>query len=75
MRPAPGGWDSLRLAASAADREKAADQLRPAFEKRMTELGYGPRAMAHAFYTLRGPGTVAQALAELAQDARLERER
>ena len=75
MRPAPGEWDSLRLAAKAADREKAAEKLRPAFEKRLKELGYGPRAIAYAFSTLTGPGTVAEALAELAQNVRSERSR
>jgi hypothetical protein len=39
------------------------------------ELGYGPLAIAHAFSTLTGPGTVADALAELAQNARFERGR
>jgi hypothetical protein len=73
MRPAPAEWDSLRLAAKAADRVKAAEQLRPAFEQRLKELGYGPRAIAHAFSTLTGPGTVAQALAEVAQNERMER--
>jgi ABC-type Fe3+-hydroxamate transport system substrate-binding protein len=38
--------DSLRLAAKAADREKAAEKLWPAFEKRLKELGYGPGAIA-----------------------------
>jgi hypothetical protein len=52
----------LRLAAKAADREKAARQEWPTFEKRLRELGYGPRAIAHAFSTLSGPGTVAEAL-------------
>jgi hypothetical protein len=51
----------LRLAAKAADREKAARQEWPAFEERLTKLGYGPRAVAHAFRTLTG-GTVAEAL-------------
>ena len=75
MQPTRGEWESLRLAAKAADREKAAEKLRPAFEQRMKDLGYGPRAIAHAFSTLTGPGTVAVALAELAQNARLERSR
>ena len=34
----------------------------PAFEKRLRQLGYSPRAIAHAFSTLSGPGTVAEAL-------------
>ena len=45
----------------------------PAFEKRLKELGYGPRAIAHAFTTLAGPGTVTEALAKLAHYERLER--
>ena len=52
----------LRLAAKAADREKAALKEWPAFEGRLTKLGYSPRAIAHAFHTLSGPGTVAEAL-------------
>ncbi len=75
MRPASGEWDSLRLAAKAADRVKAAEKLRPAFEKRLAQLGYHPLAIAHAFSTLAGPGTVAEALAELAQGQRLQRSR
>lgn len=50
-----------------------AEELWPAFEKRLQELGYGPLAIAHAFSTLKGPGTVAEALAELAENARFER--
>jgi hypothetical protein len=58
----PGKDDfGLRLAAKAADREKAARQEWPAFEERLTKLGYGPRAIARAFRTLTG-GTVAEAL-------------
>jgi hypothetical protein len=75
MKPVPEEWESLRLAANAADRERAAEQLRPAFEKRLKELGYSPLAISHAFTTLTGPGTVAEALAELAENARLERDR
>ena len=37
----------------------------PAFEERLRELGYGPRAIAHAFGTLSGPGTVDEALEAL----------
>ena len=73
MRPAPREWDSLRLAAKAADRAKVAEKVWPAFEKRLRGLGYGPRAIAHAFSDLAGPGTVPEALAELAQNARSER--
>lgn len=73
MRPAPGEWDDLRLAAQAADRGNAGKELWPAFEKRLKELGYGPRAIAHAFSALTGPGTVTEALAKLAYYQRLER--
>jgi hypothetical protein len=52
----------LRLAAKAADREQAARREWPALEERLRGLGYGPRAIAHAFSTLSGPGTVAEAL-------------
>ena len=75
MMPPPGEWDSLRLAAKAADRARAAAKLRPAFEKRLKELGYGPRAIAHAFSALTGPESVAEVLAELARNARFERSR
>jgi hypothetical protein len=75
MSPAPEEWDSLRLAATAADRTKAAEKLRPAFEKRLNELGYPPRAIAHAFSALKGPDTVSDALAQLARYARSERSR
>jgi hypothetical protein len=61
MRPGKDEF-GLRLAAKAADREKAVRQEWPAFEERLRELGYGPRAIAHAFHTLSGPGTVAEAL-------------
>jgi hypothetical protein len=73
VRPAPGEWDSLRLAAKAADRGKAAEKLRPAFEKRLKELGYSGRAIAHAFSALVGPATVTEALAKLAHYERLGR--
>jgi hypothetical protein len=72
VRPAPGKWDDLRLAAKAADRGNAGKELWPAFEKRLKELGYGPRAIANAFSTLTGPGTVTEALATLAHYQRLE---
>lgn len=52
----------LRLAAKAADRGKVASREWPAFEERLTELGYSPRVITHAFSTLSGPGTVAEAL-------------
>jgi len=75
MSPASGEWDSLRLAAKAADRERTAKTLWPAFEQRLKDLGYSHRVIAQAFSTLTGPGTVAEALAELAQYARSERRR
>ena len=61
MKPAEDAF-GLRLAAKAADREKAARQEWPAFQARLTELGYTPRAIAHAFSTLSGAGTVTDAL-------------
>jgi hypothetical protein len=64
MRPGEDEF-GLRLAARADDREKAARQEWPAFEERLRQLGYGPRAIAHAFRTLSGPGTVAEALEAL----------
>ena len=73
MRPAPGEWDCLRLGAKAADREKAGETLRPAFEQRLTELGYSPLAIAHTFSALTGPATVEDALAVLEENERLER--
>ena len=65
MLPKEGEFEDLRLAAKADDRENAALQQWPAFEQRLRELGYGPRAIAHAFRTLSGPGTVAEALEAL----------
>lgn len=62
MRPREGEFEDLRLAAKAADRGKAAKQQWPAFEKRLREFGYSPLAIAHAFTTLSGPGSVAEAL-------------
>ena len=62
MKPREGEFEGLRLAAKAADRGKAARQEWPAFEERLKQLGYSPRAIAHAFSTLSGPGTVAEAL-------------
>jgi hypothetical protein len=73
MTPTPGEWDCLRFAAKAADRAKAAEALRPAFEKRLRELGYSSLAVAHAFSALTGPDTVEEALAELKENARSER--
>ena len=64
MAPREDGF-GLRLAAKAADREKAANQEWPAFEARLSQLGYGPLAIAHAFRTLSGPGTVDDALEAL----------
>lgn len=45
----------------------------PAFGERLRDLGYGSRAIAHAFSTLTGLGTIEEALAELEENARLER--
>ena len=73
MRPNEGQFESLRVAPKAADRAKAAEKLRPAFERGLKELGYGPRAIAHAFSSWTGPDTVAETLAELARHARMER--
>jgi hypothetical protein len=73
MKPTPGQWDSLRLAAKASDRGKAAETLRPAFEKRLRELGYSSLAIAHAFSALTSQGTVEEALAELTEHERRER--
>ena len=56
---------SLRLAAKAADREAAAEDLWPTFEQRLRALGYDGRAIARAYRTLAGPGTVSEALAQL----------
>jgi hypothetical protein len=67
MKSVPAEWEGLRLAAKAADRAKAADALRPDFERRLNELGYNPRGIAHAFSLLSGPGTVAEALEVLAR--------
>ena len=66
MRPKEGEFECLRLAAKAADREKAARQLWPVFEERLTRLGYSQRAIHIAFTVLSGPGTVAEALEALA---------
>ena len=62
MRPGEGEFEDLRLAAKAADRGKAAEEEWPALEKRLRQLGYRPLAIAHAFTTLSGPGSVANAL-------------
>jgi hypothetical protein len=71
MRPEEDAF-GLRLAAKAADRQKAASQEWPAFEERLKELGYTPRAIAHAFQTLSGQGTVANALEVLKDMSRPE---
>jgi hypothetical protein len=65
MKARPGEHEDLRLAAKVADRGKAAESLRPEFENRLTALGYPPRAIAEAYMTLSGPGTVEDALAKL----------
>jgi hypothetical protein len=64
MRPGEDEF-GLDLAGKAADRAEAGRLEWPAFETRLRELGYGPREIAHAFSTLRGPGSVAEALAVL----------
>jgi hypothetical protein len=68
MRPAPEERDSLHLSAKAPDRANAAEKLRVAFEKRLSDLGYSSMAIAHAVSTPTGAGTVEEALAE---DARV----
>lgn len=70
MKPEKGEHEDLRLAAKAADRATAARQEWPRFEKRLMELGYDPRAIAHAFRTLSGSGTVDEALEALQRRAR-----
>jgi hypothetical protein len=70
MNSTPGDVEGLRLASKATDRAKAAAQERPAFEKRLRQLGYGPRAIAETFRTLSGPGTVEEALAALNRHTR-----
>jgi len=67
MKPADDQF-GLRLAAKAADRANAASREWPAFEKRLSKLGYGPLAIAHAFSALSGPGTVAEALETLERE-------
>jgi hypothetical protein len=54
MKSAPVEWEGLRLAAKAADRGKAADELRPDFESQLTKLGYTPREIVPAFSLLTG---------------------
>ena len=71
MKPAEDAF-GLRLAAKATDREKAARKEWPAFQGRLTELGYAPRAIAHAFSTLSGAGTVTDALEVLEAMSRLQ---
>ena len=69
--PATESWSQRRVhhrgdpSAAEATRVgggRLAPEQWPAFEKRLRELGYGPRAVAHAFRTLGGPGSVAEAL-------------
>ncbi len=62
MRPGESEFPELRLAAKAADRQKAARERWPVFEARLRALGYSPRAIAHAFSVLSGSGTVDEAL-------------
>jgi hypothetical protein len=70
LMPASEDEFGLRLAAKASNRAKAAEQERPAFEEKLRRLGYGPRAIAHAFSTLSGPGTVDDALEALKHQRR-----
>jgi hypothetical protein len=44
MRPGDGGFADPRLAAEAADRQKAGCEQWPAFEARLRALGYGPQS-------------------------------
>jgi hypothetical protein len=67
MKSVPVEWEGLRLAAKAADRAKAADELWPDFESQLTRLGYTQRGIVHAFSLLSGRGTVAEALEVLAR--------
>jgi hypothetical protein len=62
VRPEDGAFVGLRLAAKAADRQRAVGSQWPAFQAQLRDLGYSPKAIAHAFSTLSGPGTVAEAL-------------
>jgi hypothetical protein len=68
----PSGEDQvgLRLAAKASHRAKVAEHERPAFEEKLRQLGYTPRAIARAFSCLSGPGTVADALEALKDQRR-----
>jgi hypothetical protein len=61
MKPAEDAF-GLRAAAKAADRGTTARAEWPAFQGRLTELGYTPRAIAHAFSALSGAGAVTDAL-------------
>jgi hypothetical protein len=73
MRRGDGEFGDLRLAAGAADRQQPAPKQWPAFEARLRDLGHSPRAIAHAFCSLSGPGTVAEALAVLERTQRASR--
>ena len=70
MRAKPGEYECLRIAAKAEDRLKAAEQLWPAFEKRLMALGYDPLGISHTFALLAGGGTVTEALDELERHGR-----
>jgi hypothetical protein len=70
VRPEDGAFAGLRLAAKAADRQNAAGEQWPAFQAHLRDLGYSPKAIAQAFSTLSGPGTVAEALAVLKSTGR-----
>jgi hypothetical protein len=73
MSPGDGEFADLRLAAKAADRQKAAREQWPAFEARLRDLGYGSKAIARAFSSLSGRGSVAEALQVLEHTNRSSR--
>jgi hypothetical protein len=70
MKSVSAVWESLRLAAKAADRAKAADELWPDFETRLKKLATHRAGIAHAFSLLSGPVTVAEALRVLERERR-----
>jgi hypothetical protein len=70
MKPVPPEWESLYLAAKAADRAKAAEKLGPDFENRLKALGYTRAGWHTCSALLSGPGTVAEALEVLERSQR-----
>jgi hypothetical protein len=52
---------SARVSPKAADRAKAADQLRPDLENRLQALSHTPLGIARAFSPLSGPGMISEA--------------